>query len=269
MPSAVCCTEHCLVRCKLKLQFKPKLKKKGDDTEKLNVGSMCRDDVKVQPDHLPTLLADKTSTQLTPHPGDWCGELTTTTATWRQGKADLQQKRIISPCNENLTPDALQDSLKSAVLKTSADVPQIHKGEKQGLVWWKWQWVQDLLAEKSAAHQRYHAQTTNPMRKATSIKCTCSTLQQKQRNTGWVVEPPGLWTQLCVDLRDYGCLYVVPKVVCRLTHQVYSPCTVLMDRTYSLTILPSLLTGLSTSSASYVLTTMFRTLPSIIFLIFH
>ena len=59
---------------------------KRDSASKLNVGSLCRDDVKVM------------------------------------FQADIQQKLIISPCNDDPNPDTLWDDLKSAILKTIADV---------------------------------------------------------------------------------------------------------------------------------------------------
>ena len=46
MPSAECRIDHRLVCCKLKLQCKPKLKKKGNPMKKLNVGSLYREEVK-------------------------------------------------------------------------------------------------------------------------------------------------------------------------------------------------------------------------------
>ena len=48
MPSAECHTDHCLIRFKLRLQFKPKQRKKGNPKKKLNVGSRCREEVKAK-----------------------------------------------------------------------------------------------------------------------------------------------------------------------------------------------------------------------------
>ena len=85
-PSAECCTDHRLVRCNLRLQFKAKLGKKGNDVKKLNVGSLCREDVEAK------------------------------------FQAELHRKLIIPPCNDDPTQDTLWDNLKSTTLKTSADV---------------------------------------------------------------------------------------------------------------------------------------------------
>ena len=68
MPSAECHTDHPLVCCKLKLQFKPKLKKKGNSNKKHNIGSLCWDEVKAK------------------------------------FQADLQQKLDESPCADDPTP---------------------------------------------------------------------------------------------------------------------------------------------------------------------
>lgn len=48
MPSAECHTDHSLVRCKPRLQFKPKQKKKGNPKKKLNVDSLCLEEVKAK-----------------------------------------------------------------------------------------------------------------------------------------------------------------------------------------------------------------------------
>ncbi|CAI9715341.1 Hypothetical predicted protein [Octopus vulgaris] len=48
MPRAECHTDHRLVGCKLKLQFKPKPKKKSNPIKKLNVDSLCREEVKIK-----------------------------------------------------------------------------------------------------------------------------------------------------------------------------------------------------------------------------
>ena len=86
MPSAECHTDHRLVRCKLRLQFKPKQKKKGNPKKKLNVGSLCRQEVKAK------------------------------------FQANLQQILDESPCTNDPSPSILWESLKSAILKTSKEV---------------------------------------------------------------------------------------------------------------------------------------------------
>ena len=88
MPSAECHTDHRLVRCKLmiRLQFKPKQKKKGNPKKKLNVGSLCREEVKAK------------------------------------FQANLQQILDESPCTNDPSPSILWETLKSAILNTSKEV---------------------------------------------------------------------------------------------------------------------------------------------------
>ena len=115
MPSAECDTDHRLVRCKLKLQFKPKLKKKGIPKKKLNIGSLCREEVKAK------------------------------------FQADLQQKLDESPCTDVPTPNILWENLKSAILKTSEEV--LGHTKKKNKDWFDEndKEIQDLLSMKRAA----------------------------------------------------------------------------------------------------------------------
>ncbi|XP_076061594.1 uncharacterized protein LOC143037342 [Oratosquilla oratoria] len=125
MPSAECHTDHRLVRCKLKLQFKPKPKKKGNSVKKLNIDSLCREEVKAK------------------------------------FQADLQQKFDVSSCTDP-TPDTLWENLKSAILKTSEEV--LGHTKKKNKDWFDEndKEIQDLLAKKRAAHQAHLAQPTCP-----------------------------------------------------------------------------------------------------------
>ena len=144
MPSAECHTDHRLVRCKLKLQFKPKLKKKGIPKKKLNIGSLCREEVKAK------------------------------------FQADLQQKLDESPCTDVPTPNILWENLKSAILKTSEEV--LGHTKKKNKDWFDEndKEIQDLLSMKRAAHQAHLAQPTCPVKKAT-FRRACSILQRKLR----------------------------------------------------------------------------------------
>lgn len=187
MPSAECHTDHRLLRCKLKLQFKPKPKKKGNPTKKLNVGSLCREEVKAK------------------------------------FQTDLQQKLAESPCIDDPTPDTLWENLKSAILKTSEEV--LGHTKKKNKDWFDEndEEIQDLLAKKRAAHQAHLAQPTCPAKKAT-FRRACSTLQRKFReiqNKWW--ECLARRTQLCADHGDYRGFYEALKAVYGPTHQVQSP----------------------------------------------
>ena len=73
MPSAECCSDHHLVRCKFKQRSKPKLKK----AKMFNIRNLRWKNVKVK------------------------------------FQADLELKLIISPCNGNPAPDTLCDNLKT------------------------------------------------------------------------------------------------------------------------------------------------------------
>ena len=86
MPSAECHTDHHLVRCTIRLQFKPKHKKKGNPKKKLNIGSLSREEVKAK------------------------------------FQADLHQTLDESPCTNDPSPNSLWENLKSAILKTSEEV---------------------------------------------------------------------------------------------------------------------------------------------------
>ena len=86
MPSAECHTDHCLVRCKLKLQFKPKPKKKGDlRKKKFNLNKLQSAEVKAD------------------------------------FQAGLQPKFENSDGSED-TSETRWDQLKSAILQTSEEV---------------------------------------------------------------------------------------------------------------------------------------------------
>lgn len=86
MPSAECHTDHRLVRCKLRLQFKPKQRKRGNPKKNLNVSSLCQEEVKAK------------------------------------FQANLQQILDESPCTNDPSPSILWENLKSAIMMTSEEV---------------------------------------------------------------------------------------------------------------------------------------------------
>ena len=122
MPSAECHTDHRLVRCKLRLQFKPKHKKKGNPKKKLNIGSLCREEVKAK------------------------------------FQADLQQNLDESPCTNDPSPNILWENLKSAILKTSEEVPRHTKEKNKDWFDENNKAIQDLLSKKREAHHAHLAQ---------------------------------------------------------------------------------------------------------------
>ena len=187
MPSAECHTDHRLVRCKLRLQFKPKQKKKGNPKKKLNVGSLCREEMKAK------------------------------------FQANLQESLDESPCTNDPSPSILWENLKSAILKTSEEV--LGHTKKKNKDWFDEnnKEIQDLLSKKRAAHQAHLAQPTCHVKKAT-FRRACSILQRKLRellNDWW--DRLAMESQLCADVGDYRGFYEVLKAVYGPTHEVQSP----------------------------------------------
>ena len=187
MPSAECHADHRLVRCKLKLQFKPKLKKKSNPMKKLNVGSLCQEEVKAK------------------------------------FQADLQQNLNESPCTDDSNPNILWENLKSAILKTSEEVLGHTKKKNKDWLDENDKEIQDLLSKKMAAHQVHLAQPTCPVKKAT-FRRACSILQRKLRETQndcW--DYRAMKTQLYADVGDYRGYYEALKAVYGPIRQVQSP----------------------------------------------
>mgnify|MGYP000515452830 CR=1 FL=1 len=177
MPSAECHTDHRLVRCKLRLQFKPKQRKKGNPMKKLNVSSLCREEVKAK------------------------------------FQANLQQILDESPCTNDPSPSILWENLKSAILKTSEEV--LGHTKKKNKDWFDEnnKEIQDLLSKKRAAHQAHLAQPTYHVKKAT-FRQACSILQRKLRelqNDWW--DRLAMESQLCADVGDYRGFYEALKAV--------------------------------------------------------
>ena len=86
MPSAECHTDHCLVRSKRKLHFKPKPRKGVPHKKKFNLNKLHSAEVK---------------------------------ADFQVG---LQSKFENSDSSEDTSPETLRDQLKSAILQTSEEV---------------------------------------------------------------------------------------------------------------------------------------------------
>ena len=147
-----------------KLQFKLKFKKNGNSAKKLNVNSLRRENVKAK------------------------------------FQAVLLQKLIMSSCNDDPTPATLCENLASTILKTSADVLGCTK--KKNMDWFDEddKQILDMLTDKRVAHHGHRAQSACPAKKAT-LKCDCSTLQRKLRETHnewWDLQ--ALRTKLCTYL---------------------------------------------------------------------
>ena len=169
MPSAEYHTDHRLVRCKLRLQFKPKQKKKGNPKKKLNVGSLFREEMKAK------------------------------------FQANLQQSLDESPWTNDPSPSILLENLKSAILKTSEEV--LGHTKKKNKDWFDEnnKEIQDLLSKTRAAHQAHLAQPTCHVKKAT-FRQACSILQRKLRDlqndwwTVWVWNPSCALTLVIIEV---------------------------------------------------------------------
>jgi exonuclease III len=144
MPSAECHTDHRLVRCKLKLSFKPKPKKRGPNKKKFHL-AMLR------------------------HP---------------QVEADFQAGLEATLVNSNntpcTTPESLWNQLKTAVLQTSEAI--LGFTAKKNKDWFDENdtVILELLSKKRSAHQAHLSQPSCPVKK-TAFRLACSSLQHKLR----------------------------------------------------------------------------------------
>ena len=187
MPSAECHTDHRLVRCTLKLIFKPKPRKGGPPKKKFN---LCK------------LQSAETKADF---------------------QAGLQSKLEEDHCLEDPCPETLWDQLKTAILQTSEEV--LGFTTKKNKDWFDEnnQEIQELLAKKRSAHQAHLAQPSCPEKKA-AFRLVCSNLQRKLReiqNEWWTILAER--TQLCADTGDYRGFYEALKAVYGPSHQVQSP----------------------------------------------
>ena len=224
MPSAECHTNHRLVRCTLRLQFQPKQKKKGNPKKKLNVDSLCREEVEAN------------------------------------FQADLQQILDESLCTNDPSPSILWENLKSAILMTSEEV--LGHTKKKNKVWFDEnnKEIQDLISKMRAAHQAHLAQPTCHMHvKKATFRQACSILQRKLRelqNDWW--DRLGMESQLCADVGDYRGFSKKQSMALPIRFRV--PCEVQTVRTSSPTKSPSLLAGPRTSKPSSVLIALYKKL---------
>jgi len=187
MPSAECHTDHRLVRCKLRLHFKPKPRKGGPPTKKFDLKKLQSAEVKAD------------------------------------FQADLQSKLESVDCRKDPSPETLWDQLKTAILQTSEEV--LGFTTKRNKDWFDEnnQEIQELLTKKRSAHQAHLAQPSCPVKKAV-FRLICSNLQRKLReiqNEWWTNHAEK--TQLCADTGDYRGFYEALKAVYGPTHHVQSP----------------------------------------------
>ncbi|KAL0153663.1 hypothetical protein M9458_051028 [Cirrhinus mrigala] len=176
MPSAECHTDHCLVRCKLRLHFKPKPKKyAGAPKKKLDIASLQCDAVKAN------------------------------------FQADLQCRLEDKIDPTDSSPETLWDQLKTAIGKSSIAV--LGFVSKRNKDWFDEnnEEIQALLSRKRVAHQAHLAQPSCPLKKS-AFRLICSRLQRKLReiqNEWW--NRLAQRTQLCADNGDYKGFYEALK----------------------------------------------------------
>ena len=184
MPSAECHNDHRLVRCKLKLHFKPKPRKGGAPKKKFKLSKLQSAEVKAD------------------------------------FQADLQAKLENNRFPEDPSPETLWDKLKTAILQTSEEI--LGFTTKRNKDWFDEnnKEIQKLLAEKRSAHQ---AHPSCPVKK-TAFRHICSNLQLKLRvmqNEWWTNLL--VRTKWYADAGDFRGFYEALKAVYGPTHQVRSP----------------------------------------------
>ena len=187
MPSAECHTDHRLVRCKLRLHFKPKARKGGPPKKTFKLSKLQSAEVKAD------------------------------------FQAGLQIKLENASCPEDHSPEILWDKLKTVILQTSEEVLGLTTKKNKDWFDENNHEIQDLLAKKRSAHQAHLAQPSCPVKKA-AFRHTCSNLQRKLRdikNDWWTNLAER--TQQCADAGDYRGFYEALKAVYGPTHKVQSP----------------------------------------------
>ena len=187
MPSAECYTDHRLVRCKLRLLFKPKPRKGGPPKKKFKVGSFQS--------------AERTA----------------------DFQAGLQLRLVDSSCQVDPPLETLWVHLKTAISQTAEEVLGYTIRKKKDWLYENNQDIQELLTQKRSAHQAHLAQPSCPEKKA-AFRLVCSKLQRKLReiqNEWWTNLAKS--TQMCADAGDYRVFYEALKAVYGPMYQVRSP----------------------------------------------
>ena len=168
MPSAECHTEHRLVRCKLKLRFKPKPKKRGPYKKKLYLAML----------HHPKVEADV--------------------------QAGLLAKLEYSSNLPDPSPETMWEQLKSSILQTSEEI--IGFTTRKNIDWFDENdaVILELLAKRWSAHQAHLSQPSCLVKKA-AFRHACSNLQHTLReiqNNWWITslkEPNCVQTQVTTE----------------------------------------------------------------------
>ena len=142
MPSTECHTNHHLMRCKLRLHFKPKRRKGSFPKKKFNLNKL--QSAKVKTDF----------------------------------QVGLQSKFENSECPDDTSPETLWDQLESAILQTSEEF--LGFTTKKNKDWFDEnnQEIQGQLVKKRSSQQAHLAQLLCHVRRA-AFPLICSILQRK------------------------------------------------------------------------------------------
>ena len=196
MPSAECYTDHRLVRCKLRLLYKPKPRKGGPPKKKFKVGSFQSAEM---------------------------------TADFKTG---LQLRLVDSSCQVDPPIETLWVHLKTAISQTAEEVLGYTTRKNKDLFDENNQEIQELLTQKRSAHQAHLVQPSCPDKKAAS-RLVCSKLQRKLReiqNEWWTNLAKS--TQMCADAGVYSGFYEALKAVYGPIYQVRRRCAAQTDWSY-------------------------------------
>nr|XP_054757380.1 uncharacterized protein LOC129263494 [Lytechinus pictus] len=205
MPSAECHTDHRLVRCKLRMHFKPKLRKGGPPQEKFDLNKLQSAEVKAE------------------------------------FQVGIQAKLENNSCLEDPSPETLWNSLKASILQSSEET--IGFSIKKSRDWFDEnnKEIQELLEKKRSAHQAHLSHPSCPVKKA-AFRHICNNLQRKFRvmqNEWWT--KLAARTQQYADAGDYRSFYEAIRAVYGPRHQAQCPLrsadglTLLKDKTSILT----------------------------------
>ena len=187
MPSAECHTDHRLVRCKLKLCFRPKSKRKEPTKKKLHLAKLQQ----------PIVEANFQAAL--------------------KAKLDKDEEPLDS------STESMWQHLKTSILEASGEVIGYIKRKNKDWFDENDTEIQELLSKKRSAHQSHMSQPSSQEKKA-AFRQACSTLQHKLReiqNRWWT--DVAQKTQLCADTGDYRGFYEGLRKAFGPTHQVQSP----------------------------------------------
>ena len=182
IPSAECRIDHRLVRCKLRLHFKPRPRKGGPTPRKSSI---------------------------------W------TNFSQQKWKLTFRQLEN-SDCPEDTSSETLWDQLKSAILQPSEEVLGFTTMKNKDWFDESNQEIHELLAKKRSSNKAYLAQPSCPERRvAFCLICSILQCKLREIQNEWWTNLAKR-TQRYAELGDYRGFYKALKSVYGLTNQVQS-----------------------------------------------